>query len=55
MRNLFMQLLDGRQPDNNKDRVKADITDDSQDEKVLIPVALDITRTKEFWDKAVLS
>ncbi|WP_169717837.1 hypothetical protein SPSIL_012410 [Sporomusa silvacetica DSM 10669] len=55
MRNLFAELFNWRQFDSNTDTVKADITADSQDEKVLIPVALDITRTKEFWDKAVLS
>lgn len=55
MRNLFAELFNCKQVNSNTDNVKADITADSQDEKVLIPVALDITRTKEFWDKAVPS
>jgi len=55
MWNLFAKLFNCKQFDSNIDTVKADITADSQDEKVLIPVALDITRTQEFWDKAVLS
>jgi len=55
MWNLFAKLFNCRQFDSNTSTVKADITADSQDEKVLIPVALDITQTKEFWDKAVPS
>ena len=55
MWNLFAKLFNCRQFDSNIYTVKADITADSQDEKVLIPVALDITQTKEFWDKAVPS
>lgn len=44
-----------RKPDSKKPAVNADIPSDSRDKKRLIPEALDITRTKEFWDKAVWS
>ncbi|CQR74832.1 hypothetical protein SOV_08540 [Sporomusa ovata DSM 2662] len=55
MWNLIEKLFNCKQVDSNADTVKADIPVDSQDKKVLIPVALDITRTQEFWDKAVPS
>lgn len=54
VRSSLAQSLNDRQPDSNKQADKV-VMPDKRDKKRLIPVELDITRTKEFWEKAVWS
>ncbi len=55
MGSSYTQVPHSKFPGSNKPTVKTDLPGIQRDKKPLIPVHLDITRTKEFWKNAVWS
>ena len=55
MQSSYTQVPQSRYPGQNKPVITEKTPDDCRDKKPLIPAALDITRTKEFWQNAVWS
>ena len=55
MQSSYSQVPHNKYPGSNKPIIKEKTPGDCRDKKTLIPTALDITRTKEFWKNAVWS
>ncbi|MBP2636082.1 MAG: hypothetical protein H6Q72_1989 [Firmicutes bacterium] len=55
MQSPYTQVPQSKYPGSSKKIIKEKIPNDGRDTKTLIPAALDITRTKEFWKNAVWS
>lgn len=55
MQSPYTQVPQSKYPGSSKPIIKEKIPDDCRDKKTVIPAALDITRTKEFWQNAVWS
>lgn len=55
MQSPYTQVPQNKYPGSSKPIIKEKIPDDCRDKKTVIPAALDITRTKEFWQNAVWS
>ncbi|QDR79407.1 hypothetical protein [Sporomusa termitida] len=55
MQALLTWLFGYKLPSNDKGLTKPGVLVDKREKIVPIPVTQDITRTKEFWDRAVPS
>lgn len=55
MQALLTRIVSLWLPCSNKDTIKDGVLIDKRAKVVPLPVDRDITRTKEFWDKAVPS